>query len=256
MRPDSNLRQQFLSDGYVHIPQALGRDTLEAALACWQWSMANPGPASTRLFQDELWRAPGLAAARAIPNRETGFFYQDISNPQAFSVYEDVIRGTAICDLLKRLTTGEAWFVGEQVFLKEGSTPATGWHQDISDFPASGDNLFVLWIPFDPVDESTSLGLVQGSHRGPIYSSIYQSYKGKARPRPVEHVSFACEPGDIVVFHMGLCIGVRLHARTRPVARSPYGLLAMTFAFPRARERTIRATVNCFVIQPCDALSN
>ena len=166
-----------------------------------------PRPRVRTLVQDELWRAPGLAAARAIPNRETGFFYQDISNPQAFSVYEDVIRGTAICDLLKRLTTGEAWFVGEQVFLKEGSTPATGWHQDISDFPASGDNLFVLWIPFDPVDEATSLGLVQGSHRGPIYSSIYQSYKGKARPRSVEHVSFACEPGDIVVFHMGCMHG-------------------------------------------------
>ena len=190
------------------MPQALDTDTLKAALECWQWSVANPGPSSARLFEDDRVRVADESAARGLQRQEPGFFYQDISNPHAFAVYEDVICSELIRNLLERvLPSKQAWFLGEQVFLKEGATPATGWHQDISDIAAYGDDLIVFWIPFDAVDESTSLGLVPGSHRGPVYSSIYGTYRAKDLPQEVDSVSFACEPGDVVVFHMGCLHG-------------------------------------------------
>lgn len=203
-----DLRTKFLKDGYVYVPQALDSQTLQDALNCWQWSIENPGPASARLFQDRLVRVQDQSAARELASKEPGFFYQDITNPSAFPVYEDVIRSDTVAKLLKRiLVSKRAWFLGEQVFLKEGSTPATGWHQDISDISAYGDDLIVFWIPFDPVDEATSLGLVRGSHRGPVYSSIYGSYRAEDIPQDIEPTSFACEPGDIVIFHMGCLHG-------------------------------------------------
>jgi ectoine hydroxylase-related dioxygenase (phytanoyl-CoA dioxygenase family) len=208
MQPIQKSREQFLSDGYLHAPGALDALTLQLALDCWQWSMANPGPRSARLLTDRLVRAESQAAAREVDSSEPGFFYQDISNPLAFQTYEGLLRSTAISTLLQQtLGLKRAWFLGEQVFLKDQSTPATGWHQDISDISASGDDLIVLWIPFDAVDQATSLGLVQGSHRGPVFSSIYGDYRDGDIPQPVEHASFACNPGDVVIFHMGCLHG-------------------------------------------------
>jgi ectoine hydroxylase-related dioxygenase (phytanoyl-CoA dioxygenase family) len=198
----------FLEDGLVHVPDALDADTLAATLACWEWSMAHPGPAAARLYTDELVRAADTASARALPRQESGFFYQDIGNPAAAEQYADLVRRPAITELLSRvLASDHAWFLGEQIFLKEGATAATGWHQDISDLPAYGDDLVVLWIPLDPVDADTSLALVPGSHHGPVYSSIYGTYRADDIPQPEEFVTFACEPGDIVVFHMGCLHG-------------------------------------------------
>ena len=71
----------------------------------------------------------------------------------------------------------------------------------------------------DAVDEETSLGLVRGSHKGPVHSSIYGRFEAAPipnvddLPHEFEVVSYACDPGDVVVFHMGC-----LHGRgpTRP----------------------------------------
>lgn len=207
MSTDS-LRERFLNDGFVYLPQALDPSALNEALACWRWSMANPGPASARLYHDNLVRVADEAAGRALESSEPGFFYQDISNPEAFAVYENLLRSTTMTTLLRQFVeTDAAWFLGEQVFLKAPSTPATGWHQDISDITAIGDDLIVFWIPFDPVDKETSLGLVKNSHRGPIYSSIYGQYRADAIPEVSKFETFACEPGDVVAFHMGCLHG-------------------------------------------------
>ena len=223
---NASMRNAFLLDGFLHIPQALDAETVEAVSACWSWSIAHPGPAAARLYRDSLVRVDGQAAARLLPGEENGFFYQDIGNAASRPVYERLLGNPAIVGLLADLLEGErAWFLGEQVFLKEGNTPATGWHQDISDIPARGDDLVVFWITLDAVDEETGLGLVRGSHRGPVYSSIYGQFEADAipdvdeRPDEFEVVSHACEPGDVVVFHMG-CLHGRGHTRPGQRRRS------------------------------------
>ena len=209
-----SIRDAFLNDGFVHVRNALDRQTVETALACWTWTMENPGPGSTRLYRDSMVHVDDLAAARLLPSDEDGFFYQDISNPNSYPIYEPLINSPAIVDLLTSLLDCErAWFLGEQVFLKEGNTPATGWHQDTSDVPARGNDLIALWIALDAVDEETSLAMVRGSHKGPVHSSIYGQFKAAPipnvddRPDEFEVVSYACNPGDVVVFHMGCLHG-------------------------------------------------
>ena len=209
-----SVRDAFLKDGFVHVRNALDRQTVETALACWTWSTENPGPGSARVFRDSLAHVDDPAAARLLPSAEDGLFYQDISNPDSYPVYEPLINSPAIVRLLTRLLDCErAWFLGEQVFLKEGNTPGTGWHQDISDVSARGNDLIALWIAFDAVDEETSLALVRGSHKGPVYSSIYGRFEAApipnmdALPDEFEVVSYACDPGDVVVFHMGCLHG-------------------------------------------------
>ena len=216
----ASLRDAFLNSGIVHVRNALDTQTVDAALACWTWSTENPGPGSTRLFRDSMVHVDDLAAARLLPSHEDGFFYQDISSPDSYPVYEPLINSPAIVNLLTGLLDCErAWFLGEQVFLKEGNTPATGWHQDISDIPACGNDLIALWIALDAVDEETSLAMVRGSHKGPVYSSIYGRFEAAPIPNVddcpdlFEVVSYACDPGDVVVFHLGCLHG---GGRTRP----------------------------------------
>ena len=220
MTPQSSFRSTFLEDGFVHLPNVLDAETVELALRCWQWSIDNAGPNSALVLPDSLVFTDDLKVARAVPSDSDGFFYQDVGNPASEPVYEPLLRSPAIANVLTRLLDGgPAWYIGEQVFLKEGNSPDTGWHQDTSDFMGRGAELVVLWIPFDSIDAETSLGLVRDSHKGPVYSSIYGRYKADpipdvdARPDEFEVVSFACEPGDVVAFHMNCLHG---RGKTRP----------------------------------------
>ena len=221
MTSQHSFRDEFLEDGFTHLPKALDAESVQLALRCWQWSIDHPGPTSALVLPDSLVFTDDLSTARASSgSSDDGFFYQDNSNPASKRIYEPLLANPAITALLTSLFHGgPAWFIGEQVFLKEGNSPATGWHQDASDFSARGDELVVLWITFDSVDEETSLGLVRGSHRGSVYSSIYGRYEADpipdldAHPDKFEVVSFACEPGDVVAFHMGCLHG---RGRTRP----------------------------------------
>ena len=229
--PKRSLRKAFLEDGFVHIPSALDAKTVEIAQQCWTWSIQNPGPAAARVLPGSLAFVDDVSTARAIQSDEEGFFYQDLDNPFSHKVYERLLKRPAITDLLADLFgDSRAWFIGEQVFLKEANSPDTGWHQDISYINARGDNIVVLWVPFDFLDSETGLGLVRGSHRGPIYSRIYGEDDGEAipdvdaHPDEFEVVQHACEPGDVVAFHMGC-----LHGRGRTRRGQKRRTLALRF---------------------------
>ena len=217
---DQSLRKAFLEDGFVHVPGALDPETVDMALQCWTWSMGNPGPAAARVLPGSLAFVDDVSAARAVPSAEEGFFYQDLDNPASPKIYEGLLKSPAITSLVEGLfDNNQAWFIGEQVFLKEPNSPDTSWHQDISFVNARGEDIVVLWITFDATDEDTGLGLVRGSHRGPVYDRIYGGGTGKpipnveARQSEFEIVSYACEPGDVVAFHMSCLHG---RGRTRP----------------------------------------
>ena len=218
-----SYRNAFLEDGFVHLPNVFDARTVDLALRCWQWSIENAGPSSSRVLPDSLVFTDDLSTARTVPTDSDGFFYQDVSNPASEPIYEPLLTSPAIANVLTSLLDrGPAWYIGEQVFLKEGNSPDTAWHQDTGDFMARGDELIALWIPLDTLDADTSLGLVRGSHKGPVYSSIYGAYKADpipdvdARPDEFEVVSFACEPGDVVAFHMNCLHG---RGKTRPGQR-------------------------------------
>ena len=165
MTPRRSYRNAFLEDGFVHLPNVFDARTVDLALRCWQWSIENAGPSSSRVLPDSLVFTDDLSTARTVPTDSDGFFYQDVSNPASEPIYEPLLTSPAIANVLTSLLDrGPAWYIGEQVFLKEGNSPDTAWHQDTGDFMARGDELIALWIPLDTLDADTSLGLVRGSY--------------------------------------------------------------------------------------------
>jgi ectoine hydroxylase-related dioxygenase (phytanoyl-CoA dioxygenase family) len=119
----------------------------------------------------------------------------------------------------------DVWLMYEQIWLKQGAaTRRTPWHQDLPYLPAAGEDLAVMWINLDPVSRECSLEFVRGSHRGPLYNptafnpddpaaSLFDPREWPALPdieaarADFDIVSWAVEPGDVVVFHPAILHG-------------------------------------------------
>lgn len=191
-------------DGVVHLPGALDAAALAEVEAAFAWSLANPSPKAVRFYADE----------------EATFFEDTGSN------HLDVVRRTGIDDIVRRLWGAEdLWYLGEQLFLKEGgNSRRTPWHQDTSYLRMVGSQLVAVWLSLDPLPAAQSLEVVRGSHRGPLHNgSAFAAhddtaplYKGDVLPRlpdiqarrdDFDIVSWDVEPGDLLVFHLGVLHG-------------------------------------------------
>lgn len=202
-------RKAFQERGVVKLPGLLDAAALQDALEAWRWSLDNPGPGASnvRLAQE-------------------GVFYNDLFNPRCLEGYETMLRRSPLPGAVARLWgSGPVWFMYEQVFLKEGGgARRTPWHQDSSYLTIAGDDLAVAWICFEPLEAEWSLEFVPGSHRGPLYNGsrfelgddTAPLHPGAALPRlpdiegnrdAYEIVSWAVEPGDVIIFHPHLLHG-------------------------------------------------
>lgn len=203
------LRERFLEDGAVFISGALDSRCLELAQACFDWTLEHPGP-----------------GAGAVLAGTPGTFYQDQANPDSFPTYRELLCETSIPDIAALLFACEnIWLMYEQIWLKDGAdTRRTPWHQDLPYLPATGEHLAVMWTCLDSVAKDDSLEFVRGSHRGPLYNpSAFNPddvsanlFSGDEWPQlpdvdaaPNEYplLSWAMEPGDVVVFHPAMLHG-------------------------------------------------
>jgi ectoine hydroxylase-related dioxygenase (phytanoyl-CoA dioxygenase family) len=204
-----SLRRQYEDDGVVLLKDALPPAALAEALAAWQWSLANPGPGATR-----------------FPQRSEGTFLNDLYNPRCLDGYRDMLLASPLPALIAEIWgADDVWFFYEQVFLKEGGeTRRTPWHQDSSYLAVAGGHLAVAWITFDPTTAQDSLEFVRGSHKGRLYngsrfeldddtapinpqSSLPRLPDIEANRAAWDIVSFATEPGDVVLFHPAMLHG-------------------------------------------------
>ncbi len=228
---DEDLAERFREDGVVHLPGVLSQQTLTRAREACEWSFANPGPGGGRL-----------------PGRTAGTFYQDLANPAALTRYGALARDSELADLVAALWgVPEVWFMYEQVFAKTGGvTRRTPWHQDAPYLPVRGAHLAVAWMSFEPVGAEHALEFVRGSHRGPLYDGsrfdpdddTAPLYGDGSLPRlpdieadrarwPI--VSWATEPGDLVIFHPAV-----LHGGGATGADSSRRTLSLRFFGPDA----------------------
>ncbi len=111
----------------------------------------------------------------------------------------------------------EVRFFYDQMFVKEPGVDApTPWHQDLSFWPLSGNQICSFWIPIDPVtQENSALQYVKGSHK---WSARYRPIPPGDDPIGVDskldvapdihaeiekydHVCWEMEPGDVTMFH-------------------------------------------------------
>jgi ectoine hydroxylase-related dioxygenase (phytanoyl-CoA dioxygenase family) len=135
--------------------------------------------------------------------------------------------------------------MGEQLFLKEGgATRRTPWHQDTSYLRMMGSQLIACWISLEPLPKAHCLEFVRGSHKGTLYNgSAFAAdddtaplYKRSALPRlpdieanrgAYDIVSWDVEPGDIIIFHLGV-----LHGGAGTVAGLRRRTISMRFLGP------------------------
>jgi ectoine hydroxylase-related dioxygenase (phytanoyl-CoA dioxygenase family) len=214
----SGLRETYARDGVVVLPRALDAAALADCQAAYDWSLAHPGPGASR-----------------IPQTTASTFYQDLYNPDCLTGYRAMLQASPIPAMMAGLWgSPDVWFMYEQVFLKEGGdTRRTPWHQDSSYLAVAGADLAVVWITFDPVSADQSLEFVRGSHLGRLYNTSRFDLTDETAPiqpraslprlpdieadrSAWDIVSWAVEPGDLIVFHPAMLHG---GAATRPGQR-------------------------------------
>lgn len=235
----TDLQERFRREGVVHVPGAFSPGEMARLEEFWQFCIDHPGPTATRFYADGMDRVPGVDAARALPDREPGLAYQDVNNPANRNRLADLIQLPGIESIVAAtFGTRSAWCMAEQVFLKEPNSPRTSWHQDISDARVEGMDALTIWMSLDPVSAEESLELVRGSHLGPVYDSVYAP-PGAAPIPDVEGrrdaydiVSFACQPGDAVLFHFGV-----LHGGGQTGATSSRRSVALRFVGADCRDK-------------------
>ncbi len=222
------LRTQFRDHGVVFLPKVLDVRTLRLAAACFYWTLEHPGP-----------------GAGAVLKGTPGTFYQDQANPDSFPAYRELLCDTRIADIIATLFGCEnIWLMYEQIWLKDGAdTRRTPWHQDLPYLPAAGEHLAVMWMPLDPVAQEDSLEFVRASHRGPLYNpsafnpdDVAANLFDPAQWPPLPDIdaaraqfpilSWAVEPGDVVIFHPAMLHGgapTRLGKRRRTLSLRFFG---------------------------------
>jgi hypothetical protein len=212
------MDETLARDGVVVVRDALDPGEVQRVLDVFEYGRAHPSPGAYTVYP------------------ETGAtFYIDTFNAKNWDAYVPAFRDTAVPDIVSGLWGSEdVWFFYEQLFLKEGgSMRRTPWHQDSSYLPLEGQHIAVVWIPLDPLDEESSLEFVRGSHTGPLYNT--SAFDATDDTRPViddgtlprlpdvqatrddyDIISWAVEPGDVIVFHANVLHG---GAPTRPGQR-------------------------------------
>ncbi len=222
--------QALERDGVVMLKGALTQEAVGKVESAVAWSLAHPSPTAVRFY-------PGEAAT----------FFEDRGSNHA-GLVRDIGLDTTMSALwgVDRL-----WYMGEQLFLKEGgASRRTPWHQDTSYLRMMGSQLVACWISLDLLPKEHCLEFVRGSHKGVLYNgSAFAAhddtapfYKHSQLPRlpdiqagreAFDIVSWDLEPGDVIVFHLGVLHGGAGTA-PRPAPANDFD------AVPRPRRRLRR----------------
>ncbi len=207
---DEALRRAYREDGAVLMKGVLSTDQLAACRAAYDWAIENPGPHASKIYAETGQRS-----------------HVDNCNPLAKPRLDEMVAALPLGRMFADLWGSEhAWYFAEEVFLKEGGVGArTLWHQDTSYLPWAGQHWGNAWISFEAVPKANALEIVRGSHRGPRYDGTTfvdpddptdplhggdqwprlpdVEAERRANPDAFEVLSWATEPGDVLVLHPG-----------------------------------------------------
>jgi ectoine hydroxylase-related dioxygenase (phytanoyl-CoA dioxygenase family) len=198
-------------DGAILVEGFLDAGQLARCRAAFDWNIANPGPNGITLFKGT--------------DKE---HHNDNANPRAADRLKALAAAIPFGDLFAELWGSEhVWYFAEEVFMKKGGVGGrTPWHQDTSYLPWGGEHWANAWISFEALPKANSLEIVRGSHHGTRYDGtdfvdakdptapLHGPDSGLPRlpdieaerardPGAYEVISWATQPGDMVVLHPG-----------------------------------------------------
>lgn len=208
---DESLRQRYREDGAVLIKNCLNQEQLAQCRAAFDWAVANPGPHAFQIFDGTEHQT-----------------HNDNSNPNAKERLDALVATLPFGKLFAEIWGSEhVWLFAEEVFLKAGGKAGRSpWHQDTSYLPWAGKHWGNAWITFEPVPKKNALEVVRGSHRGVQYDGTtflnpqdpterlhgehavpewprlpdIEALRAK-EPNAFETLSWASEPGDVLLLH-------------------------------------------------------
>ncbi|MFD2646109.1 phytanoyl-CoA dioxygenase family protein [Pseudomonas japonica] len=242
-----SLSKAFHEDGAVLVKGLLNQEQLARCEQAYDWALLNHGPHATRMFAGTTQQS-----------------HVDNANPLAKERLEALVAGLPLGELFARVWGSKnVWYFAEEVFLKAGGQGSrTLWHQDTSYLPWAGNHWGNAWISFDAVPKSNALEIVRGSHRGPRYDGTTFTdpddptlplhgngalprlpdieAERKANPEAFDILSWATEPGDVVLLHPG----------------SLHGGAPVDASFPRRRTFVFRFFGDDATFQPLPAHSD
>jgi ectoine hydroxylase-related dioxygenase (phytanoyl-CoA dioxygenase family) len=211
---DEALRKAYREDGAVLMKGVLSPEQLAQCRAAFDWAVENPGPHATRM----------MGSSGQLSHVDNS---NPIAKPQLDELVASLPLGRMFADLWG---SKHAWYFAEEVFLKEGGAGArTLWHQDTSYLPWAGLHWGNAWISFEAVPKANALEIVRGSHLGPRYDGTsFRDPKDptdplhggdqwprlpdveaerRSNPGKFEILSWATDPGDVLVLHPGTLHG-------------------------------------------------
>ena len=199
-------KRALREDGIVKLPGVVDPAMLEELNACFEWTVAHPGPI-------------------AVGNTEgENIFFVENANPEARPLYQDLVDRSPFPKIAAELWGSEfVGFLAEEIFWKKGKTMQTFWHQDTVYSPWGGEHWCNFWFPLVKMTAEQSIRVVRGSHKGIQYDGTTFNPKdpteplwgdkgnfprlpnisaeAAADPDSWDIVGFDVEPGDIVVLH-------------------------------------------------------
>ena len=207
---DQAMRDALRTDGTVLIKDCLDEQQLADCRAAFDWAVANPGPAAFQIFEGSVHQT-----------------HNDNANPLAKERLDALMPSLPFAELLADLWDSKhVWYFAEEVFLKAGGrTGRSPWHQDTSYLPWGGEHWANAWITFESLPQHNALEIVRGSHHGPLHNGTTFTnpddpteplwrdevlprlpnieVERAADPAAFDIVSFASEPGDVLLVHPG-----------------------------------------------------
>lgn len=203
---------------------------------------AMEGPVADLLSRPEMADLTAMGAALAESGHEIladdgpgrGRFISGIDHWRTHVAFRDFALASplpAVAAALLRSPTVRLW--EDSVLVKEpGTRERTAWHQDLSYFHVTGEQLCTMWCPLDTVTEdSGAVRFVLGSHldRTTFRPNLFVTrfaipgtegdevpdVDELARVGRARIVSFTTEPGDVTVHHARTLHGAGPNLTTR-----------------------------------------
>ena len=155
---------------------------------------------------------------------DDGAFIEDFCNWGRVRAMERFIRDSPAAAIAAELTRSQTIrLYHDHLLVKEpGTRQRTPWHQDQPYYNVDGSQNASMWFPVDPVERSSTLELVAGTHRGPWFmprtflddqakwfpeGSLEERPDFEAEPDRWTILGWELEPGDAVFFNMATVHG-------------------------------------------------